>query len=410
MIISSSNVSMLSDRKYSKHIEGYSKTTKQALGRSAYSQTYARFKRSYSEQYSSFNSAKGDDLLSRDALFKKGMFLSDHLNKLLTSDSSDSYDASKASDLSDVKTAGSSDNTKESSRVTYNPANYGLKGGNLFDDTTTDVLGSLWQFLENLRFRSLFSFDFGATNSTLDLAKYQSADNTVLNMTNSDNYITWKVSHEESYFMEEKECTTFQGTGSAVTADGRELSFDITMQMSREYMKKADIAYVEKYDQILTDPIVINLKDNPATLTGKTFLFDLDNDGKEEEISQLSSNSGFLALDKNGDGIINDGSELFGPNTGNGFDELAKYDSDGNGWIDEADEIYSQLKVWVKDEDGNDKLLSLKDADVGAIYLGNQRTDFSLKDDENNLHGQVKSTGIYLHENGNAGTVQQIDL
>ena len=42
--------------------------------------------------------------------------------------------------------------------------------------------------------------------------------------------------------------------------------------------------------------------------------------------------------------------------TGNGFSELAEYDSDGNGWIDENDEVYDQLKVWVKDENGKDKL------------------------------------------------------
>ena len=43
---------------------------------------------------------------------------------------------------------------------------------------------------------------------------------------------------------------------------------------------------------------------------------------------------------------------------GNGFSELAEYDSDGNGWIDENDEVYDQLKVWVKDENGKDTLLS----------------------------------------------------
>jgi len=64
---------------------------------------------------------------------------------------------------------------------------------------------------------------------------------------------------------------------------------------------------------------------------------------------------------------------------------LKAYDSDGNGWIDEADEIYSKLKVWVRDSDGKERLLSLKEADVGAIYLGSSKTEFSLKDDEQKL-------------------------
>ena len=59
------------------------------------------------------------------------------------------------------------------------------------------------------------------------------------------------------------------------------------------------------------------------------------------------------------------------------FSELAEYDSDGNGWIDENDEVYDQLKVWVKDENGKDKLLSLKEANVGAICLGQLQNNIS---------------------------------
>lgn len=132
---------------------------------------------------------------------------------------------------------------------------------------------------------------------------------------------------------------------------------------------------------------------------------------KNEEIAELAKGSGYLALDRNNDGIINDGSELFGTSTGNGFAELAKYDSDGNGWIDEADEIFDKLKVWTKDEHGNSVLLSLKDADVGAICLGNSKTDFSLKDkSDGSLRGMVRQTGIYLKESGGTGTVQQVDF
>lgn len=116
-------------------------------------------------------------------------------------------------------------------------------------------------------------------------------------------------------------------------------------------------------------------------------------------------------MDRNGDGKINDGSELFGTKSGDGFKDLAAYDADGNGWIDENDAIFSQLKIWTKDEDGKDKLISLKDADVGAIYLGNADTQFSLKDDDHKLNGEIKKTGIYLHESsGEVGTVNHVDL
>ena len=57
---------------------------------------------------------------------------------------------------------------------------------------------------------------------------------------------------------------------------------------------------------------MINLNTDAANVTDQKFYFDLDADGELDEISTLASGSGFLALDKNGDGIINDGSELFG--------------------------------------------------------------------------------------------------
>ena len=48
----------------------------------------------------------------------------------------------------------------------------------------------------------------------------------------------------------------------------------------------------------------------------------------------------------------------------------------------------------------------MKQADVGAIYLGNANTEFSLKDENNNLNGQIRKTGIYLKEStGAAGTI-----
>ena len=150
----------------------------------------------------------------------------------------------------------------------------------------------------------------------------------------------------------------------------------------------------------------------PAGVKDMTFQFDIDCDGKMDEVSMLREGSGFLALDKNGDGKINDGSELFGTRSGNGFADLAVYDEDGNGWIDENDEIFDKLRVWSKDKDGKDVLKTLKEADVGAIYLGSTNSQFSLTDKKDNeVLGAVRSTGIYLKEStGMAGTVQQVDL
>ena len=91
--------------------------------------------------------------------------------------------------------------------------------------------------------------------------------------------------------------------------------------------------------------------------------------------------------------------------------DLREYDSDGNGWIDENDDVFSKLKVWCKDENGKDILMDLKEADIGAIFLGEQQTEFSLGGADGYRDGVIRSTGVFLREsNGAAGTVQHVDL
>ena len=220
---------------------------------------------------------------------------------------------------------------------------------------------------------------------------------------------TWQRVTATSGFVSESESTTFASSGMVKTQDGRSIDFNIEVSMSRAFTSQINTLTTQNY--IKTDPLVINLDTDIGSVTDQKFLFDLDSDGDEEEISFAGKGSGFLALDRNGDGRIGDGSELFGTKSGDGFKDLAAFDEDGNGWIDENDSIYSKLKVWTKDEAGNDYLINLKDADVGAIYLDNAHTQFSLKDGNNRLNGEIKKTGIYLHEStGAAGTLNHVDL
>ena len=220
----------------------------------------------------------------------------------------------------------------------------------------------------------------------------------------------------ESWSMEQED-TSFSTVGTVRTKDGREINFNINVNMSRRceeyYREELNVAQFT-----LHDPLVINLDTDATELSDQTFYFDLDADGREEEISMLKG-SGYLALDKNGDGIINNGSELFGTGNGDGFADLAQYDEDGNGWIDENDAIWSKLKIWCKDENGNDVLYKLSDKGVGAICLQNVSTDFTVQGDRKGQDGStnanatnavIRKTGIFLYENGNVGTVQHVDM
>ncbi|GFI03319.1 hypothetical protein IMSAGC005_02151 [Lachnospiraceae bacterium] len=211
------------------------------------------------------------------------------------------------------------------------------------------------------------------------------------------------------YYHEETETTSFSTTGTVRCADGREINFNLNLEMSRSFQEYYENTISYKRTS-MCDPLVINLDGNIADLSDQTFLFDIDGDGKEDEINRLGAGSGFLALDKNGDGIINDGSELFGTKSGNGFADLAAYDTDHNGFIDEGDEIWDKLKIWVMDENGNQQLYSLAEKGIGAICLQNASTNYTLADDQNGAKGMVRRTGVFLYENGNVGTVQHVDM
>jgi len=165
-----------------------------------------------------------------------------------------------------------------------------------------------------------------------------------------------------------------------------------------------------KAGDALIDPLVLNFGGNVVTMSDIKHTFDLDLDGKDEEFSFVGRDSGFLAIDKNGDGKINDGSELFGPTLGNGFEELLEYDADGNMWIDESDSVFEKLLIWTKDENGFEELYTLKEKDVGALYLGSALTTFDLSDAQNSLVAKMRESSVFLKESGGAGLLQEVDL
>jgi hypothetical protein len=217
------------------------------------------------------------------------------------------------------------------------------------------------------------------------------------------------LAYDYSYTRTERESTQVDMAAQVQTSDGKTIDVSVQLGLSRQWVQHEEL-HVRAGDQKLLDPLVLNFNGSSAQLTERQFQFDLNADGRQEQIAFLKPGSGFLALDKNGDGRINDGSELFGPQSGNGFQELARYDQDGNMFIDEADAIFQQLKVWTKDANGEDRLLALGQAGVGAIYLGHIGSEFRLDDPNGEQAGQLRDSGFFLREDGSSGTVQQIDL
>ncbi|MGK0444204.1 MAG: hypothetical protein ACJA1U_001135 [Bermanella sp.] len=194
--------------------------------------------------------------------------------------------------------------------------------------------------------------------------------------------------------------------GRVTTEDGREIDFLLELN----YQRDMQVTQTSQFNgnRNLIDPLVINLTGGPAELSDRYFEFDLDGDGHNENLHQTAAGTGFLVFDKNENGMIDDGSEMFGPQTGYGFAELSAYDEDGNGWIDENDSIFAQLAFMDFNESGEQQLQDLSTVGLGAIALKSMAMDFDLYDSQGNFQAQVARSGVALMESGAAVSIQEI--
>lgn len=222
-----------------------------------------------------------------------------------------------------------------------------------------------------------------------------------------DQTVTMEVAVSVTQRVEYFESTEYLASGEINTADGRTFNLNLCMKMEQAYQKTQSASLTQTVQ--FKDPLVVNFGGTAAELEETTFNFDIDADGRSECFNTLAGHSGWLALDKNQDGKINDGSELFGAISGNGFEDLSKFDEDNNGFIDESDTVYDQLLIWQQLPE-SDRFSSLKDKQIGAIYLGAANTPFNLKNSQQETRGEVVSSSVYLTETGGAGTIQQVNM
>jgi Ca2+-binding RTX toxin-like protein len=156
----------------------------------------------------------------------------------------------------------------------------------------------------------------------------------------------------------------------------------------------------------ISDPLVLDLDGDGVEMTDintTTVYFDTNLDGLVERVGWVAPDDGLLARDINGDGLINNLSELFGSTTKDGFTALAEFDSNADGKIDASDTIWSSLRVWqdanTDGDTGPGELKTMQQAGISQISLSAEPVE------QGNEGNKIAFRGQYTKTNG---TVQEV--
>ncbi len=161
-----------------------------------------------------------------------------------------------------------------------------------------------------------------------------------------------------------------------------------------------------------TDPVIVDLNGDGVlgtTSVSDGVYFDHAGDGFAELSSWVDENDGILAIDKNEDGIINDGSEIFGDSyvkedgslAASGFDALRDLDSNSDGIISADDVEFSNIKILK----GNGEVLTLEEAGIVSINL-NSTASGAVDENGNTLI----SSGTFVRADGSVGNLGDFNL
>ena len=162
------------------------------------------------------------------------------------------------------------------------------------------------------------------------------------------------------------------------------------------------------------DPLVLDLDgdgiETTSTRNGSIILFDHDGDGIKTGTGWVKPDDGWLVLDRNGNGTIDSGHELFGVNTiksdgqlaKDGFDALKDLDANQDNTIDSIDDVFANLRIWRDlNQDGisqGNELSTLSDNSITAININST----AVRNDLGNGNIQT-AAGSFTRSNGTTG-------
>jgi hypothetical protein len=133
-----------------------------------------------------------------------------------------------------------------------------------------------------------------------------------------------------------------------------------------------------------SDPITLDLNGNGIDLSSYRAgaRFDITGKGKIATTAFVKGGDAFLAVDRNGNGIVDSGKELFGDQNGakNGYEELAKLDSNRDGLINKLDKDFAKLLLFKDNGNGKTEpgeLVSLAEAGIAELSLNYQNVNMT---------------------------------
>jgi hypothetical protein len=208
----------------------------------------------------------------------------------------------------------------------------------------------------------------------------------------------------------------FAATGSAAK-QGTTSSLSISVQQTTIEVHSQSInlqidLVTGQVQQQKGDPLVLDLDRDGVELTGIAdgVNFDINASGKAERTAFVKPDDGLLVMDRDGNGNIDNATELFGDQNGrvNGFADLARYDRDKNGVIDGRDPVYQYLMVFRdRNQDGRstpDELASLSSAGIASLSLKAQEINQSLG------VNTLAQAGTYQRFDGTSGMLADVLL
>ncbi|MBO6769993.1 MULTISPECIES: hypothetical protein [unclassified Thalassospira] len=170
-----------------------------------------------------------------------------------------------------------------------------------------------------------------------------------------------------------------------------------------EFKAHIEMVRIEIAQIFQQDPLILDLDGNGIDITSLKDgqLFDIDGDGTLDQTAWIKGADALLALDRNGDGEINDGRELFGDQHGakDGFAELSKFDDNLDGLIDQQDGVFSSLVLLRAD--GSQQ--GLADAGIKSISLA-----MVTPIDKRLIGGDLVAQSKFERDDGSTGQVGEV--